>query len=176
MSIGQNIKRIRIRKRSIEIELSDEDVKSLAEMAGVHGLSIGQLLENFISDLTGGARSNGSDEEMLAKQWFDRCWRYHDATFLRFLIEYGNLSDVMDSWEEIEEGKKDLADYEVNPDKYNQEEIEFLKEDMGYWQEELDECWKEYCEWKGKYKSGSFEEEMKKVLEWWQKYNEILNN
>lgn len=43
-----------IRKRTIELELSDADVKRIAEKAGAHGMTVGKLLESFIGDLVCG--------------------------------------------------------------------------------------------------------------------------
>ena len=63
-----------IKPRTLEIKLSDADVKRLAEKAGAHGLSVAELLKAFIGDLVCGTYSNGSDERMYAEQWFERCW------------------------------------------------------------------------------------------------------
>lgn len=49
-----------IRKRTIELELSDTDVKRIAEKAGAHGMTVGKLLESFIATLICGTYSNGS--------------------------------------------------------------------------------------------------------------------
>ena len=71
------------RTYSIPIELSKADLRSLCCKAGSAGLTVGELLENFINDLIIGERSNGSDERMYAEQWFQRCW---------FSIDYGTSS------------------------------------------------------------------------------------
>ncbi|MEG1432863.1 hypothetical protein [Eubacterium sp.] len=63
-----------IKERKITLQLSDQDCEEISIMAGRNGLSVPELLENFIADLTGGMRSNGSDERALADQWFDRCF------------------------------------------------------------------------------------------------------
>ena len=63
-----------IRSRTIEVKLSDADVKRISEKAAAHGLTVGELIENFIGDLVCGTYSNGSDERMYAEQWFERCW------------------------------------------------------------------------------------------------------
>lgn len=39
--------------------------------SGKVGLSIGELFENFVADLICGTHTNGSDERMYIKQWFD---------------------------------------------------------------------------------------------------------
>lgn len=73
-----------IRSRTIEVKLSDADVKRISEKAAAHGLTVGELIENFIGDLVCGTYSNGSDERMYAEQWFERCWfgMFPDLTFL----------------------------------------------------------------------------------------------
>ena len=86
-----------IRSRTIEVKLSDADVKRISEKAAAHGLTVGELIENFIGDLVCGTYSNGSDERMYAEQWFERCWfgMFPDLTFLRYLIEWGGLDEVI---------------------------------------------------------------------------------
>ena len=44
------------------MKLSDADCDRLARKCGEHGLTIGELIENFVGDLVGGTYSNGSDE------------------------------------------------------------------------------------------------------------------
>ena len=56
-----------IKPRTITVNLSDADVKRLAEKSGEGGLTISELLENFIGDLVDGTYSNGSDERMYAE-------------------------------------------------------------------------------------------------------------
>lgn len=63
-----------IRERKITVKLSDADCDRLARKCGEHGLTIGELIENFVGDLVGGTYSNGSDERDYADQWFERCW------------------------------------------------------------------------------------------------------
>lgn len=48
-----------IRSRTIEVKLSDADVKRISEKAAAHGLTVGELIENFIGDLVCGTYSNG---------------------------------------------------------------------------------------------------------------------
>ena len=60
-----------IRERKITVKLSDADCDRLARKCGEHGLTIGELIENFVGDLVGGTYSNGSDERDYADRWFD---------------------------------------------------------------------------------------------------------
>ena len=198
-----------IRKRTIELELSDTDIKRISEKAGAHGLTVGKLLENFIGDLVCGTYSNGSDERDLAGQWFERCWfgMFPDMTFLNYLIEWGGLDEVLEAYDDIadcEEGIKitqeelasgvmtdrrggtytwrDITNSNGTPSYSSVEEWE--AEQRGYMEQEqdiMDSCretisehWNEYTAQKKEYKSGTFDEEMKKVLEWRQDYQRLL--
>ena len=80
-----------IRERNITVRLSDADCDRLARKCGEHGLTIGELIENFVGDLVGGTYSNGSDERMYADQWFDRCWFSNEIghTLLSHLLDRG---------------------------------------------------------------------------------------
>ena len=49
-----------IRSRTIEVKLSDADVKRISEKAAAHGLTVGELIENFIGDLVCGTYSKPS--------------------------------------------------------------------------------------------------------------------
>ena len=68
-----------IRERKITVKLSDADCDRLARKCGEHGLTIGELIENFVGDLVGGTYSNGIIENMRPqtiaqyhiKQWLD---------------------------------------------------------------------------------------------------------
>lgn len=166
-----------IRKRTLELELSDADVKRISEKAGAHGLTVGKLLESFIGDLVCGTYSNGSDERDLAGQWFERCWfgMFPDFTFLHYLIEWGGgVENVLELWDDIQSGKEEIADMEAHPEDYEPDEKAAMQEDMGYWQEQLSDYWKEYAGHKMEYKHGTFEEEMSKVLQWREAYKAFL--
>ncbi len=55
-----------IKERSISLKLSDADCERLLKKAAMCGLTVAELLQNFIGDLVDGTYSNGSDERMLA--------------------------------------------------------------------------------------------------------------
>lgn len=80
-----------IRERNITVKLSDADCDRLARKCGEHGLTIGELLENFIGDLVNGTYTNGSDERMYAEQWFERCGfgMFPEPTLLNHLLCWG---------------------------------------------------------------------------------------
>lgn len=198
-----------IRSRTIEVKLSDADVKRISEKAAAHGLTVGELIENFIGDLVCGIYSNGSDERMYAEQWFERCWfgMFPDLTFLRYLIEWGGLDEVIGAWENIKSTEeniqtseeslasgvmkgrggetytwKDITNGEGTPiysskEEWEQEErtvISDWREEVEADKQTLSEYWNEYTEQKKEYKNGTFEEEMKKVLDYWREYQSFL--
>ena len=55
-------------------------------------------------------------------------------------------------------------------------EIEAIKDEIASDREFLSECWSEYSSKKKDHQSGTFDEEMKKVLEWRQEYSKLLGN
>ena len=199
-----------IRPRTIEVKLSDADVKRISEVAGAHGLTVGELIENFIGDLVCGTYSNGSDERMYAQQWFERCWfgMFPDYTFLKYLIEQWGLDEVMEAWEDIENSQETIADTEKSiasgeiqgmggktytwkditnsegtpiyssKEEWEQEERTAIQDEQEYIADRrtiIDDYWNEYAEMKKEYKNGTFEEEMKKVLDYWQEYQHLLD-
>lgn len=163
-----------IKEREIKINLSDADLKRLWEKSGSVGMTAGELLASFVGDLVCGTYTNGSDERMYAEQWFERCGfaMFPEKTFLRYLIEWGELESVLSDEKNIIQGKDDLAELEAKPDKdgYDQEELEYLKEDISGWQESIDKVFSDFVEWCRGDSHGSYEEEMKKVRTW---YNDM---
>lgn len=165
-----------IAERTLTLKLSDADVKRICEKAGGVGLSVSELFESFVGDLVGGTYSNGSDERMYAQQWFERCGfgMFPDYTFLHYLIEWGGLDDVMELWEDIQEGKKEIAYLEEHPEVTEPNEIAGLQEDIDYWQEQLDDYFKEYKQADKEKESGTLEEEIQKILKWQAEYKNFL--
>ena len=80
-----------IKDRTLILKLSDADCDRILQKAAGCGLTVSELLASFIGDLIDGTYTNGSDERMLAQDWFDRCGfrQMADRTLLRFLLECG---------------------------------------------------------------------------------------
>ena len=100
-----------IRERKITVKLSDADCDRLARKCGEHGLTIGELIENFVGDLVGGTYSNGSDERDYADQWFERCWfgMFPEPTLLNHLLNLGYEPEhYLDMLENVETIKSDI--------------------------------------------------------------------
>ena len=130
-----------IKPRTITVNLSDADVRRLAEKSGEGGLTISELLENFIGDLVDGTYSNGSDERMYAEQWYQRCWfaMFSDDTFLKFLLLWGDLDDYIDLMDELQK-EKDYYWNKFLERKLQKESYVFEKEveNIMAWKSQLD--------------------------------------
>lgn len=150
-------------QREIVLKLKEGDLTRLCEKAGRVGLKVSELLENFISDLICGTRTNGSDERMYANQWFQRCWFSMEIyqSFLSYLIEWDSVDRVVEIWENLEDYNKQ--------DKLDEDEI-FEQQEL---QEEWDDVYKEYLEYNGE-NARPIEEEMKDVLDWKEERDRLM--
>lgn len=111
------------KKRTITVNLTDEECDALLRKCGTSGLTVGELIESFINDLVDGSRTNGSAERMQANQWFDRCWfgMFPEPTLLRHLLENGYdpeyYIDTLEEKEYLEQEEapcqEDIADLEA---------------------------------------------------------------
>ena len=61
------------KKEQFFLELTEEDKKAFFEMCERDGTTPAEVLEGFICDLTEAERTRGSDERMLATQYYERC-------------------------------------------------------------------------------------------------------
>ena len=128
-----------IKKRNISISLSDADCERLSIKAGLVGLTVDELLRNFIGDLVDGTYTNGSDECMYANEWFNRCLFSFapEETLLNFLLTNYGVSDVdyiITASDEIEFLKDEIA----SPDCFD--DIQAMKRDLEDWLEEFKSC------------------------------------
>ena len=166
-----------IKPRTITVNLSDADVRRLAEKSGEGGLTISELLENFIGDLVDGTYSNGSDERMYAEQWYQRCWfaMFSDDTFLKFLLLWGDLDDYIDLMDELESNKKEMAEMTADAEEYSSEERDELQEYINDLQEEKDYYWNKFLERKCQKESYVFEKEIENIMAWKSQLNTLLD-
>ena len=161
-----------IKARTITVNLSDADVKRLAEKSGEGGLTISELLENFIGDLVDGTYSNGSDERMYAEQWYQRCWfaMFSDDTFLKFLLLWGDLDNFIDLMNEMESSKKEMT--EATADAEERDELQEYINDL---QKEIDYYWGKFLERKRQKESYVFEKEIENIMAWKSQLDTILD-
>ena len=133
----------------ISLNLTEEEASTLFLKATRAGLSVPELLENFISDLTSSERRNGSDECMLASEWFERCWFAFDygreISFTKWLADCGELETAFDAIAEIDAIKAELE----APEGATPEELEADKKDLKSWEKDLEDLLQEYTtgEW-----------------------------
>lgn len=108
-----------IRPRCVYLNLSQADVERVTGLAGQTGMTVGELLTNFVGDLVEGTYSNGSDERAYARNWFSRCdFSYlQNTSMLSWLLSTfgpGEVDSFITSWDE----KKF---YEKHPEEYADE-------------------------------------------------------
>lgn len=130
-----------IKERNITVKLSDADCERLVKKCGEHGLTVGELIANFVGDLVYGTYSNGSDERMYAEQWFERCWfgMFPEKTLLNHLLCWGyDPEDYLDLLDNIETAQKDKEYLAEHPEEADEEEIQWLDDDIKDWQDELE--------------------------------------
>lgn len=163
----------RRKERTISLKLSDEDARRLCIKAGKVGISVTELLENFIQDLTFSKRSNGSDEEDLANQWLNRCMfgGLSDRNFLMFVMAEENQDQMTELWTVLQETKKRLA---IGlSDFCDQEEMDAAKEDVEYWQESLEDFYQQFEKYGGG-KGNGMEEDFKELVRWKQDFDAFM--
>lgn len=163
-----------IRERKITVKLSDADCDRLAKKCGEHGLTIGELIENFIGDLVGGTYSNGNDEREYADQWFERCWfrMLPEPTLLNHLLCWGyDPEDYLNAMDNIETAKEEKKYLEEHPEEADEEEASYLDDDIADWEEELKSM---RANWKPE-KEPNIDEEIK-LIKKWVKEREVLIN
>ena len=102
-----------IKKRTIALDLSNEDCENVAKIAGIYGFTVGELLENFIGDLIDKIYRNDSDGF-----WFGM---FPKESLLKHLLDYGyDVGDFITFYDELKR-------YEANPQDFT-EDIEEAKE------------------------------------------------
>lgn len=154
-----------IRERNITVKLSDADCERLVRKCGEHGLTVGELIANFVGDLVGGTYSNGSDERMFADQWFDRCWfgMFPEDTLLRDLLFRGyNPEDYLNALDILESAVEDKKKAAEHPEDYDEEEISYIDDDIETWEEKLKDM---RADWKPE-KEPNMDEELEIIKKW----------
>lgn len=161
------------KERIIKVKLSDEDCDRLTRKCGEYGLTIGELIENFVGDLVGGSYSNGSDERMYVEQWFERCWfgMFPEPSLLNHLLCWGyDPEDYLDTMGNIETAKEEKEYLEEHPEEADEEEVSYLDDDIAMWEEELKDMRED---WKPE-KEPDMDEEIELIKKWVKEREEIL--
>ena len=131
---------------NITLDLSNKEIKRLSEKAVAAGMSVKELLEGFIGDLTGGEHTNGSDERDLANQWYNRIRFYSDRqTFLQFLIEWDNFKSIADNLKRAVELELNLAAANISGGVPETKKTA-IQEEISYLRKEIDDYYTEYAQ------------------------------
>ncbi len=166
-----------IKPRTITLNLSDSDCERISIKAAEGGLTVEELLKNFIGDLTDGTYSNGSDERMYANEWFDRCGFAYtaDKTMLKYIIgeSCGRLEAVetvrrfLTVCAELDIAKEKYAEYKENvtDEDFDKEYFQMLKDDVEGGTEEL-EAWFEDGEVEAEVKENLVKESIEICSKW----------
>ncbi len=160
-----------IRPKKITINLSEADCERISKLCGEYGLTIGELLENFIGDLVGGTYSNGSDEGMYARKWFDRCFAFFpNKGLLNYLLTWKGFTDVkgfLSLLEMLDTAYADYEDYKENPTDYDDEDVEYITNDIQDFEKELSEIKERFFKYhKDESQEPNWEQEVEKVKVW----------
>lgn len=148
-----------LKLRSVPVRISDKDLRALAEKCGGSGITIQELFETFVGDLTGGTFYSGSDESMYADQWYERhgfSWMNEDS-LLSHLMRYGSADSVEDfltAWDE-------RAYYKDHPE-------EEVPEDQ-WWEDDLTDLLDGY-------KGEPTEDDIKTVREWLEEFQKLSDS
>lgn len=129
-----------LKDRSITIGLSDKDCEQLMKRCSMYGITVDQLLENFIGDLVSGTHSNGSDERMFANKWFDRCWFSYEPknTLLKHLLDYGyDPEEFIYTIDALDSGIREKEFLRSHPEECDEDDIAAIDEMISSWQYDL---------------------------------------
>lgn len=128
-----------IAPRTLTLNLSAADCQRIAVAAGACGLTVAELLENFIGDLVHGTYTNGSDERDYAQQYVSRCWfgSTPPASLLQALLAAGEgmegvewLLDAADNLAFFEDEAAKAPDAEER--RLIQDDIAAIKKEIAY--------------------------------------------
>jgi hypothetical protein len=165
-----------IREKKISVRLSEADCERVSRLCGEHNITVGELLENFIGDLVDGTYTNGGDERMYARNYFERCsfGMLPETTLLNWLLsscQY-DVDDLYDLLDSIKDGYEEIEYSKTNPEEFGEEEIGFLKTNIKEWENELAEIKAEYLKANDK---ADWEEETEKVKQWYEEMERMRN-
>ena len=151
---------------TFNLELLKADYMDVCKLSAVYGVSVEELLENFLCDLVYGKGSNGSDECYHARKWFDRCWFGMNAeatnTFLKYLIENADVDDFIERYQHLKECEEELENW--TEQHLELEEAEALQKEIDYQREIVKEYYADYM--KEVDKPESYEDGAAAIMKW----------
>lgn len=105
---------------NVKLNIAQEDYKNIMRKAAGCGITLPELLECFLNDLSGGKARGGSDESSLAGEWFERSnfSAFPPHTLLGFLAwnDY-DIKEFIGSLSELELFMEDYDAAETDKDK-----------------------------------------------------------
>ena len=88
-----------------------------------------------------------------------------------------SLEDVLEEWDDIKDAQKEISYYAEHPEEAEPGKLGEIQECLQESKEQLDENWNSYTQQKTGYSAFStFDEEMKKVLEWREERKRLLGD
>ena len=167
---------------SIKLKLPIREMQIMMIHAGAVGISVEQLLQSFVLDLTHSDRSGGSDEREKATAWYERAhmgrFRYvpENQDLLQYLLARDGLHDyytaigiqeMIDAYDEAKELQKTLAE------ETDEEERKSIQTDIEYDEKEIHDTMSEYAKYTGRKESElSVAAEIERMRTWKKKYDE----
>lgn len=152
-------------QKTIKVKLNEDTCRQLTVLCGMNGLTVGQLIENFIRDLTG-INSNGSDEHMYANAWFDRCNFFAEDSLLSDLLErdYSTIEEFIDTLDEIMYVEQEIVDISEHPENYTQDDILLMRNELSYLQNIYKDMTDSYMD---QHPNANLEKETEAVKKWY---------
>lgn len=149
----------------INIDISEYAFKELFDKCGILGITVEDLISNFVSDLS--IERNASDK------WLEQCFcEEAEPTLLNHLLTSGYApEEYLELIDNIDTAKKEKAYLQEHPDEANEEAI-YLDDDIDSWECELNDM----CSgWKHP-DDVHMEREYELIREWIDKKNKLLEN
>ena len=123
------MERSKLKEGTITIKLSDENCEKLFRKCGECGLTVRELIEQFINDLV---EDSWSDEALYLNRWFERCYlgKFIEPTLLNHLLyrmyEPTRYLELLDNLKEAEEDKVYLKKHHLKGVDEEVQLIDFL--------------------------------------------------
>lgn len=137
------------KKRAFTLELTDKETAAFIEMCFRDGTTPAEVLEGFICDLTEAERTRGSDERMLATQYYERCgygffFSGEYRTFTQWLLYDYRMEDITEALEYRKDLEEEIAYLKEHPDEVDEGELEHLEAELKGSTEDIETIYQEY--------------------------------
>jgi len=153
--------------RTFSLNLSDDAVKKLYNLAVVNGITPANILEGFIIDLL------NDDPEEPAKKYFNYCAYGSglEKEFPAWLIEYGLIETAVDALQIVDNSTDDIEFLNMHPEMMDLGDLETLEKLRKGYTLVLSDKYDEYTENGGKQ---NFSDAVISLRQYYAKLQEIL--